>query len=231
MIRRDELRCDAVVFDLDGTIVDTIGADLEACRLLYEEHDVELDAARWAATVCGSIGGYDVLFDELLGASRGATSRAQLRARLQQLWSRTLVDGAVDLLPGVRELLAHLAARGIPTAVATASARSWAVRWLEHFSLGGAFAAIVGSDDVARTKPFPDVYLRAAALLCAQPAACVAIEDSPTGVQAAKAAGMRIIAVPTVHTRHLGYGEADLVVEDLRSVPASFFSRPRAALP
>lgn len=105
--------------------------------------------------------------------------------------------GSIDPLPGARELLAWAAARGLPAAVASSSPRALIAVALEVSGLAAGITLYMsGHEDAARGKPAPDVYLAAAAALGVDPAACVAIEDSPTGARAARAAGAFVIGVP-----------------------------------
>ena len=98
--------------------------------------------------------------------------------------------------PGLRALLAWLRASGLKTAIATSSERRFVDFYMAHASLGHAFGAIVTGDRVARSKPEPDIFLKAAEELGADPADCVVLEDSYNGIRAAHAAGMRPIMVP-----------------------------------
>jgi HAD superfamily hydrolase (TIGR01509 family) len=114
---------------------------------------------------------------------------------------RRMEDGyraALPLLPGAEEAVRALAARW-PLGLASSSNREIIDLVLELAPFGDSFAVTVSSEEVARGKPAPDVYLRAAAELAAEPAACVAIEDSANGLRAAAAAGLAVIAVPNPH--------------------------------
>jgi beta-phosphoglucomutase-like phosphatase (HAD superfamily) len=90
-----------------------------------------------------------------------------------------------------------------------------------------AFAAVVSGEEVASGKPAPDVYLLAAERLGADPADCVAVEDAPHGIAAARAAGMRVVAVPHARTEALDLSRADVVVADLEAVAAWILGSPR----
>ena len=98
--------------------------------------------------------------------------------------------------PGARELLAEVAAAGVPHALVTGSQRPFTEAVLA--STGFRFPVTVTGDDVSRTKPDPEPYLLAAKLLDADPEQCVALEDSPNGVASATAAGCHVVAVPTL---------------------------------
>ena len=100
------------------------------------------------------------------------------------------------LRPGAREIVANVAALGMPKAIATSSRREKTLSHLAHTGLLPFMDAVVARDDVARGKPYPDLYLAAAAALGKQPGACLALEDSYNGIRAAHAAGVPVIMVP-----------------------------------
>lgn len=202
----------AALLDLDGTLIDSVRGDFLACSALFAEHGRSLPAARWAADVCGRPAGYPALLAELPGGAEAGL------ARLRQLWEAHMTPENVVLLPGVRALLAGLAERGVPMALVSASDRSWVDRWLRHYGLADRFRAVVTVDDVARSKPAPDLHLRAARLLGADPAHCLAVEDSVTGVAAARAAGTTVVAVPTVLTRGLDHSAAHHLLDRVDGV-------------
>ena len=110
--------------------------------------------------------------------------------------SDAVPHAGIDHRPGIVELLQWLVARGIPRAVATSTRRPLAMRKLEAAGLLPYFDAVCTSSDVPRPKPAPDVYLLAARTLAVDPACCLVLEDSPTGVRAALAAGMTPVQVP-----------------------------------
>jgi len=121
-------------------------------------------------------------------------------------------------MPGIFDLLDQLAARNVPLAVASGSPRHQVVAILNGLGVAPRLRAIVAGDDVPRTKPAPDVYLRAAEQIGVAPAQCVALEDSATGITAAKSAGMRAIAVPNQYTAHQDLSHADARVASLAQV-------------
>lgn len=183
---------DALIFDCDGLLVDSETPDYEAWRQIYAEHGTELRPERWA-TGLGTRNVFDphAELEQLVGRS---LDRAGLlhdaRARYETIFETQ------KLLPGVRELIADARASGLRTALASSSDRSWIDRILTRYDLGGAFECVYTRDDVARVKPAPDLFLGAAACLGVPPERCLVLEDSPNGMRAAAAAGMRCVAVP-----------------------------------
>jgi HAD superfamily hydrolase (TIGR01509 family) len=175
---------------MDGTLVDTEPYWMTAERELLRAH-----GAVWSPE--------DSL--ELVGAGLGHTASAMRRKGvglsedeiIDRLTERVLEQAIEDIpwRPGVRELLAGLAAAGVPSVLVTMSMRPLA----EHVARAAgdeAFTALVTGGDVENPKPHPEPYLRAAALLGVEPADCVAIEDSLPGLASATAAGAAVIGVP-----------------------------------
>ncbi|ANS63701.1 endonuclease/exonuclease/phosphatase [Streptomyces lincolnensis] len=178
----------AVLFDMDGTLVDTE-------RLWWEA--VERVAGR-ALT--------DADQPEVLGrpvehtaawlAAAGGTPAADLAAALHREFADRVRTGIVPR-PGALDLLDALARDGVPTALVTASPRAVADTVLDVLG-ADRFAVSVTADDTEHTKPAPDPYLAACRALGVDPAACVAVEDTETGVRSAEAAGCTVLAVPSL---------------------------------
>lgn len=207
---------EAIIFDHDGTLIDTESQDFLSCQMLFAEHRATLTLAHWAEHIVGRTGGYDRLLDELAQASGNGLTREVLWARLRELWNLNLAN--VSPMPHVERIVPALHAAGYPLGVATASDRQWAERWLGQFNLMPYFQVIATRDHVARNKPAPDVYLFAATQLGVQPERCLVFEDSLAGVQSAKAAGMTVVAVPNAVTKTLDFNQADKIIAGLEAV-------------
>jgi HAD superfamily hydrolase (TIGR01509 family) len=200
----------AVIFDNDGLTLDTEHTWTRAESTLYARYGTEftLDHKR-----------------EMLGTSGARSARAmerhlgqpgrgrELAVELHELVHFELDGRGVEPMPGVRELLAALRACGVPVGLATNSSRAFATRALRSAGLERSFDAVVSAEEVEHPKPAPDVYLEAAARLGAAPADCVALEDSETGVAAARAAGMTVVGVPSFPG--IALDAADLAVPSL----------------
>jgi HAD superfamily hydrolase (TIGR01509 family) len=220
----------ALVFDFDGLILDTETPTYEAVASIFVEHGAELDRDWWHSILgtADRVHWTDVLAERICRT----LDRAALIARRED--DRLAVIHGLPVCAGVVELLDEAEAAGVPAAVASSSARAWVEGHLIRLGLADRFAAIVTSDDVGgdrrRTKPAPDLFLAAASALGVDPARCVALEDSPNGVAAARAAGMVVVAVPGPMTASLDLSAADLVVASLSDVGLSRLRRLTATV-
>lgn len=146
-------------------------------------------------------------------------SRGELQREVRAVADR--LSEPQPLLPGVEELLRDARARGLARAVASSSSCGWVEGWLRRHEIRGLLDVVVARDDVTRVKPDPELFLLAARRLDVAPPGCVVFEDSPNGMRAALAAGMRCVAVPNALTRGLERPEVDLVMESLAERPLS----------
>jgi beta-phosphoglucomutase-like phosphatase (HAD superfamily) len=183
----------AVLWDMDGTLVDT-----EPYWMACEFELVAQHGGRWTHDDARSIVGFDLVDAGRVLHERGGV---EMDPAAIAAW---LLEGVIAKVatrlpwrPGVPELLAECVAAGIPCAMVTMSWRRLADAVIAA-APPGSFAASVTGDEVANGKPHPEPYLAAAAALGVDPASCLAIEDSPTGVASALAAGCATLGVPHV---------------------------------
>ncbi|MFC0842940.1 HAD family hydrolase [Streptomyces noboritoensis] len=183
---------DAVVLDCDGTLVDTQAHWDRACAAVCARHGVSLrDADRLAL-----IGLHLTELGRALGRLLGRPAEHEaLAGQVRELVSESLDEG-VTAMPGAAEFVARLSTSR-PLAVVSNSPRRAVVRHLERVGLADAFELVLGSDDVDRPKPAPDLYHTACERLRVAPAGAVAVEDSAIGVRSARAAGLYVVAVPS----------------------------------
>lgn len=180
----------ALVFDFDGTILDTETLEFRRWEALYQQHGRTLALTDWQQ----GIGTWDA-FDPWLGLPEAVQARREaVHAELHGLIHQDIT--AADLRPGVREVLRQAQAAGLRLALCTSSSHDWVDPWLKHHGLEGVFEVMATRDDVARVKPDPELYLLACERLGLAPADCVALEDSLNGATAAAAAGLRVLVVP-----------------------------------
>ena len=201
----------AVLWDLDGTLVDT-----EPAWLAAEHRLVESFGGSWNTAHAQAIVG-----NALLDSAAYIRKHGGVQLPLPEIVDRLLVEvedavrREIAWRPGVRRLLAELRAAGVPCAMVTMSYESLA-RSVASQLPAGTFDTLVTGDQVRRGKPDPEPYLTAAERLGVQPSRCVAIEDSPTGVASAEAAGCVVLAVQ--NQVPLAAAPGRTVLEDLSAV-------------
>jgi HAD superfamily hydrolase (TIGR01509 family) len=186
----------AVLFDMDGLLIDSEPLWLEAETAVMARLGAGWTEDDQAALLGGSL---DRTVRYLLAKAtkhQGSTPPKVVGEWLMSDIVARVRRGGVPVRPGARQLLAAVAAAGLPTALVTSSERSFMDAVLA--STGLRFGALVCAEDVTATKPDPEPYLLAAKLLGVPPADCFALEDSPNGVASAEAAGCRVFAVPSL---------------------------------
>jgi putative hydrolase of the HAD superfamily len=208
-------RIAALLFDFDGTIMDSETAVFDAYRRLYAEHGHELLLDEWAGGV-GTLGGFDPVAD--LEARLGREiDEAALAGRS---WEDIASAGEPGLRPGVRTYVDEARARRISLGIVSSNDRAWVDRHVARLGVGEVWDVVVTADgDEARAKPSPDLYLDALTLLGVEAPDAVAVEDSPNGIAAAKAAGLFCVAAPNAVTAALDLSAANVVVPTLAELP------------
>lgn len=200
------MRPAAVLFDNDGLTLDTEPIWTRAEEVLFARYGVEftMDHKRYILGSAPAVAA--VKLEEILGHPGQALT--------EELYALTIAAfaGGVEPMPGALELIAALREAGIPIGLVSNSTRAFVDAALAQAGLTGTFAVTVVGEEVAAPKPAPDTYLAAAAALGVDPLGCVVLEDSPTGVEAGRAAGMRTIGVPSLDGVEL---RADLVAASL----------------
>lgn len=185
----------AVIFDFDGVLVDSEPLHEWAIRESVRPLGWAFSTDRFLAEIVGR--GDENAYRLVARWNGGDLPDDRLAALLRDKWAlmdRGIAEGRFSVQPGAREALAAARALG-PTGVCSGSVRGTVVGMLKAAGLFDGLGTVVCLDDVGRMKPAPDGYLRAAANLGVDPADCLAIEDTPTGVKAARNAGMRVAAV------------------------------------
>jgi HAD superfamily hydrolase (TIGR01509 family) len=204
----------ALVFDFDGLILDTEQPIYRSWLEVYQAHGEDLPFDQWILTVGSSNAAFD--------------PRGHLEARLgralapevleERIRRRTEMILAESALPGVVDLLVDARAKGLKIGVASSSSRDWVTGHLERLAILQQFDCVRCRDDVVAVKPAPDLYASVIACLGVSAGEAVAIEDSPNGVTAAKAAGMWCVAIPNPITSGLDVSHADLILRSLTGV-------------
>ncbi len=211
---------EAAILDFDGLILDTETPFHRSWEEIYREHGLSVSPAAWAGLLGSSADpaeAYELLERHLGRAIDRAAIRDRRTAREFELLKRA------SALPGVCELIEDAVTRGVRLAIASSSEREWVVGHLAAIGLLEPFEVIACAEDVAATKPAPDLYETALRSLGIPPERAIVFEDSVHGVAAAKAAGLFCVAVPNQVTRHLAFPAADLIVETLAGHSLSEF--------
>jgi HAD superfamily hydrolase (TIGR01509 family) len=210
----EEHMIQAILFDLDGLMVDSEPHSLASWQAVLAERGVKLD---------------QLTIESILGLRIDATARTLIDkyhlsdteaslADAKTEYQIVHLDGNVKPMPGLIELLDEIDRRGLLKAIASSGIRRYVDAVLRVNGLLERFSVIITGDQVAHGKPAPDVFLAAAQALNVAPQYCLVLEDAPAGVQAAKAAGMTCIAVPDHGMAKLDLSQADKVAASLHEV-------------
>lgn len=186
----------AVVFDLDGLMVDTERTSRQAWEIVLKDFGRTLNEETYRRVIGRRSDESAIILNESLNLQ---TDAQQLLGRKKKIFDTLIVSQGVPVMPGLTELVKALSDRKIPWAVATSSPRSYAENILLQIGLLKKCRALAAGDEVSRGKPDPAIYLLAAGRLNVQPQKCMALEDSLPGCRAAEAAGMMTVAVPNCY--------------------------------
>jgi beta-phosphoglucomutase len=189
-----------VVFDMDGTLLDNMPFHEEAFNTFAARHGLPpltLETRKWMDGKRNRD-----IFPHLFTRALAPADIERLADEKESLY-RSLSKGRLATLPGLDRLLGLLDSRSIPVSLATSAPPANVEHTLTELGLRTRFAIVARSDEVARGKPFPDVFLEAARLMGVPAARCLAFEDAPAGIIAARAAGMRCFGVTTSYPREL----------------------------
>ncbi len=203
----------AIIFDLDGVLIDSAQAHLESWKQLAHELRHPFDEKRFLETFGRR---NEEVIPSLFGPGRSPNVTRELSVRKEQIY-RDLIRGRVPAIDGAVDLVRACADDGFAVALGSSAPRENAELVLEELGIRDCFGALVTDRDVPRGKPDPSVFLTAAERLAVTPRRCVVTEDAPAGIKAAKAADMTAVALVGAHARDTLL-EADLIVGSLREL-------------
>lgn len=187
----------AVIFDIDGTLVDNMALHAEAFAVFAQRHGLPPLTPEDRARLDGRRN--SEIFPILFARDVPRDEWQAYEAEKESLY-RELSRGRLEPMRGLARLLARLTASQIPMALATSAPEPNVVHTLAEIGLSEAFSIIVRGDQVARGKPAPDVFIEAGRRLGVAPDGCLVFEDAPMGIVAAQAAGMPVVALTTTFT-------------------------------
>ena len=204
----------ALIFDFDGLILDTETPEVLVWQSIYKEHGFELPVEEWEKTV----GGYGLSdFDpahHLSAQTQGRLDPVSLRA--QYRLEADAIIHANPVLPGIMDMILAGKEHGLKVVIGSSSPHSWVDTHTKRLGIYHHFDHIICQDDVApgKTKPHPDIYLKALETLQVDKTEAVVFEDSPNGALASKRAGIFVVAVPNPLTAKMNV-QGDLTVPSL----------------
>ncbi len=213
------MKIKAILFDFDGLILDTETPEFHVWQAIYGEYGQELGAEQWGQIVGGWGASYFDAAEHLAKLAGDGLNVEDLRTRHKsESDALTLLQ---PILPGVVDYLDQARRVDLRLAVASSSPHSWVDPHLARLGLADRFNAIICADDVppGRTKPNPDLFLKALDVLGVAADEAIVFEDSPNGVKAARAAGIYVISVPNPLTALLKTDGANLTLDSLADMP------------
>jgi beta-phosphoglucomutase family hydrolase len=206
----------AVIFDMDGLMIDTERLHHESFKTVLEQHGItpvpNAMGVIHTSGISAEANWEHFKKEYALDADTEELTKAKNDAHLKLLKTK------VEAMPGLLGLLKNLKANGYKVGIASSSIREHIDLVTDRLGIGGFFDAITSGDEVTNGKPAPDIFLKAATKLGAKPAECVVLEDAMNGMRAGKAAGMFVIVVPNEFTKNEDFGMADLIVSSLADV-------------
>ena len=199
----------AIIFDMDGVVVDSIKHDFAVWKRIFSEFKVPFSFDTYKSFA--GMKGMEIVKRFLNSGLSDAEARVW-QNRKEHYFLEGLREAKLKTTHGLKGLLENIAKAGNKIGLATAGTRTKTLAVLKELSLVKYFSAIVTADDVGKGKPHPETFLKAAARLRCRPEECIVIEDAPNGIRAAKAAGMRCVAITTTH-KNTELAEADKIID------------------
>jgi beta-phosphoglucomutase len=209
----DDFCFEAVIFDMDGTVIDSINSDFLAWQKLFGDYGKTLSFDDYIPLL--GIRSFYVA-SKFLPLKNEEDLNDALAKKL--VYFREVVEeNGINSIPHVDEFIKKLKEHKIPLALATSSRRAKMKMVMEEVGLLSFFDVIVAGEDVTNGKPSPEIFLKAASMLNVAPGNCVVFEDAANGVKAAKKASMKCVAIASEITKGL-LDEADVIIESFENL-------------
>lgn len=201
-----------IIFDFDGTIIDTETAWYTAFSEAYEEHGVELTLEQYSTCIGTSLNSFNP-YEYLMTELKLPIDKEDFRKAVQQRHSKLMELETIR--PGIQHYLDSAREEGLRMGLASSSSMEWVEKYLDQLGIRDYFECIRTSDHVENVKPDPELYHQALSCLGIAPDEAVAIEDSPNGSKAAAAAGMNCVVIPNNITSFLEFDTSHHIIESL----------------
>ncbi len=208
----------AILWDMDGVLVDTAQYHYDAWKTALADEGVQLGYEDFKRTFGQR---NDTVLRDLISPDITHTEVDRIGNRKEDVYRQAVRECGIAPLPGVVHWLSHLSAQGWRHSVASAAPRDNVNCILDVTGIGHFFSALTSAEDVTRGKPDPQVYLLAAQRVGVLPARSIVIEDAPAGIEGARRSGMKCIGILSSH----GHLDADIVVQSLEELDVSVCER------
>jgi beta-phosphoglucomutase len=205
---------EAVIFDLDGTLIDNNPYHIEAWKIFYNKIGKPFSKEEYTQNINGRINSdiFNYIFNTIL-----SPEEIDLYSTEKEALYRELYKPYIKPINGLINFLDELEKEKIPKAIATSGLLPNINFMFEHVPIKKYYSDVIDASQISKGKPHPEIFLKAAASVNAEPKNCVAFEDSVAGIRSAKAAGMKVIALTTTHTAEEIH-EADFIIKDYTEI-------------
>ena len=204
----------AVIFDMDGTLVDNNPYHVKAWQAFYQKRGLELSLDEYKQNINGRVA--KDIFPYIFEREIEPDEIVLLSDEKESLY-RELYKPHIKPIDGLVPFLEELQNAGLPMSIATSGLPVNIDFLFEHLVIKKYFQSIIDASQITKGKPNPEIFLKAAQSIHADPLSCVAFEDSVSGIAAAKAAGMKVVALTTMQKRGF-IQQADLIIDDYTQV-------------
>lgn len=205
----------AVIFDMDGVIIDSEPIHLEVDMKTLKELGCDISEEELGKYV-GTTNEY--MFEDLKRAYNISESIEEIIDKKVKMTKDKIINSDLEPIIGIKELLIDLKNKNILTAIASSSPRDFIDLVISKFKLQNYFTYIISGEEVQNGKPAPDIYIEAAKKLGVLSKECIVIEDSKNGVLASKSAGMKCIGFQNVNSGNQDLSKADVVVKSIPEI-------------